>query len=295
MARKPRIHYQNAIYHVIARGNNKEPIFFDSEDKAKYLSLINKYKSKYNFELYAYVFMDNHVHLLICVNEIPLSKIMQGIQQTYTLYFNKKYQHVGHVFQQRYKAFICDNNAYLLKLVCYIHQNPLRARISETLEYDWSSHKDYMTGQGKVANPAFILHILSDDANRSIQRYAEMVSQEQPCPEEVKTIPRSVSEITKSNFIEYPQLAIDGDKTDAGEKPTFEELASKISKEKQVTLEQLLGKCRIRKVVEARKLLIYQVVEAGVLTRAELAKRLSLDPAVITRGYQQVLMANKQG
>ena len=98
MARKPRIHYENAIYHVIARGNNRENIFLDARDKDKYLELIGKYKQKYGFELFAYVLMDNHVHLLIYIDQISISKIMQGIQQTYTQYYNKKYRHVGHVF-----------------------------------------------------------------------------------------------------------------------------------------------------------------------------------------------------
>ncbi|HWR45763.1 transposase [Sporomusa sp.] len=159
MARKPRIHYEKAIYHVIARGNNKDNIFLDIEDKYKYLDLLDKYKQKYNFELYAYVLMDNHIHLLICVSEIPLAKIMQGVQQTYTLHFNRKYQHVGHVFQQRYKAFLCNNDSYLLTLVCYIHQNPCRANLPAKIGYTWSSHRDYMVGHGRVANPIFALHM----------------------------------------------------------------------------------------------------------------------------------------
>lgn len=99
MARKPRIHYYGAITHSIARGNNKENIFYENADKAKYLDLLKKYRDKYDFLLYAYVLMDNHLHLLIEVRDIPLSGIMHGLQLSYTQYFNKKYGRVGHIFQ----------------------------------------------------------------------------------------------------------------------------------------------------------------------------------------------------
>ncbi|WP_094603811.1 hypothetical protein SPSIL_042210 [Sporomusa silvacetica DSM 10669] len=282
MARKPRVHYEKAIYHVIARGNNKDRIFLDSEDKYKYLDLVDRYRRKYNFEIYAYVLMDNHIHLLICVNDTPLSKIMQGIQQTYTSHFNRKYQHVGHVFQQRYKAILCDNDAYLLKLVCYIHQNPCRANLPDQIGYAWSSHADYMAGHGRTANPTFILHMFSGDIRQAIQLYAEMIPQEQTDPSDImkKLSGYESSEPTPIEYVKTTDIS--------GEKQTFEEFTYYVAEEMQVPLEQLLGKCRIRKVVEARNILIYRVVESEVCTRAELAKKLGLDPAAITRGYQRV-------
>ena len=89
MARKPRVHYEGALYHVITRGNNKEKIFGEENEKEEYLRIIKKYKDRYGFKLYAYCIMDNHAHLLIEVGNIPLSKIMQGIQQVYTQRYNR--------------------------------------------------------------------------------------------------------------------------------------------------------------------------------------------------------------
>lgn len=80
MARKQRVHYEGALYHVICRGNNREYVFGKEEDKKIYLETVIRYKKKYNFKLYAYCIMGNHVHLLIEVDKVPLSKIMQGIQ-----------------------------------------------------------------------------------------------------------------------------------------------------------------------------------------------------------------------
>jgi putative transposase len=69
--------------------------------------------------------MGNHIHLLLETRDVPLSRIMQGINQSYTLYFNRKYREVGHLFQGRYKAILCDRDAYLLSLLKYIHNNPV--------------------------------------------------------------------------------------------------------------------------------------------------------------------------
>ena len=97
MARKPRVE-SGAFYHVICRGNQRQAIFRDDRDRKYYLQRLETYRKRYGFTLYAYVLMSNHVHLLIETGEIPLSKIMQGLQFTYTRYFNRKYRKVGHLF-----------------------------------------------------------------------------------------------------------------------------------------------------------------------------------------------------
>jgi putative transposase len=130
MARKPRIYYPGALYHVIVKGNNGEDVFKEESHKNKYLDIIASYKTMMGFILYAYCIMDNHAHLLIEVRDIPLSKIMQRIQQVYTQWFNHKYKRTGHVFQQRYKALLCDKDSYLLQLVRYIHNNPVKADLT---------------------------------------------------------------------------------------------------------------------------------------------------------------------
>src|SRR3990172_4452100 len=146
MARKPRIEYEGAFYHVITRGNQRQRIFTDPLDYRKYLDILSAYKQRYHFYLYAYVLMTNHVHLLIETKDVLLSKILQGVNQRYTMYFNRKYKTVGHLFQGRYKAILCDRDRYLLALLKYIHHNPLRAQIVETSgKYPWSSYRAYLT------------------------------------------------------------------------------------------------------------------------------------------------------
>ena len=116
MARKPRVHFPGALYHVISRGNQRQDIFFEDKDLKTFLSYLSEYKTRYPFYLYAYSLMKNHFHLLLEVHGTPLSKIMQSLLFRYTRYFNKRYGKMGHLFQGRYKAILCDKDAYLLRL-----------------------------------------------------------------------------------------------------------------------------------------------------------------------------------
>ena len=144
MSRKPRIHYPGALYHVVARGNQRQDIFISEADFRTYLAYLSEYKEKYHFHLYAYALMKNHLHLLLEVEQIPLFRIMHVLQFRYTRYFNKRYGKVGHLFQGRYKAILCDKDVYLLELVRYIHLNPIRAKAVDDPEgYPWISHAAY--------------------------------------------------------------------------------------------------------------------------------------------------------
>ena len=129
MTRKVRVEYPGAFYHVMTRGNRKEAIFKDDRDRLKFLQKLLEYKEKFGFVLYAYTLMKNHIHLLIETKDAPLSKIMQGLLQSYTQWYNGKYRTVGHLFQGRYKAILCDKKVYLLNLIRYIHLNCARAGI----------------------------------------------------------------------------------------------------------------------------------------------------------------------
>ena len=142
MPRAARITLENACYHIITRGNQKQLVFLDSHDYEKYLHILTKYKKRYKFKLYCFCLMPNHTHLIIEVDEpFKLKKIMQCLNLSYTLYFNSKYSKVGHLWQDRFKSKIIQKDAYLLECINYIEANPLRASLTSTLnEYPWSSY-----------------------------------------------------------------------------------------------------------------------------------------------------------
>lgn len=178
--RKPRIEYPGALFHVIARGNQRQKVFLDDGDHAWYLKLLGEYLEGREFNLYAYCLMSNHVHLLIEQRGVyPLSKYMQRLQSAYTGFFNRKHHLVGHLFQGRYKAILVDKDAYLLELVRYIHLNPHRAHMENAVSYPWTSHRQYL-GKDRVpvarVQTGEVLTMFSKVkavARRKYQRYLE--------------------------------------------------------------------------------------------------------------------------
>ena len=177
MARKPRIHYPSACYHIILRGNGGQDIFFSSKDRTKFYFLLQEGIERFEHRIHAFCLMTNHVHLVGQVGEAPLSKIMQNVTFRYTRYINSRKKRIGHLFQGRYKALLIDMDTYMLELVRYIHNNPVRAKITETADqYIFSSHQAYL---GKENVPwlttDFVLSQFARQKKRSIKLYHDFI------------------------------------------------------------------------------------------------------------------------
>lgn len=161
-------------YHIIIRGINKQDIFYDEEDRLKFLKELMKVKEKYKFNIYAFVLMTNHVHLAICDNNDKISQIMHRICLIYAMYFNKKYERVGHVFQNRFKNICIDTEKYLLDLVRYIHNNPQNAGICNHSRYKWSSYCEYVGDlHDKITDTEFVLKLFNEDRKEAVKRFKE--------------------------------------------------------------------------------------------------------------------------
>jgi putative transposase len=145
MPRHPRVHAPGVLYHVMARGNNGQKVFYGAGDYEAFLEQLLVVKGRYPFYLYAYVLMPNHFHLLLEVQESPTARIMQSLLTGYVRRFNRTHRHKGHLFQGRYKAILCDRDSYLMELVRYIHLNPLRAKmVKRPGQWQWSGHGEYL-------------------------------------------------------------------------------------------------------------------------------------------------------
>ncbi|MEO8431104.1 MAG: transposase [Acidobacteriota bacterium] len=142
MARPPRLEFPGAVYHVTARGNERRSVFRDDRDREEYLARVARYRERFRFEVLAYCLMTNHVHLALRCGPIPLSRIMAGLHSTYTQWFNCRHRRVGHLFQGRYKAFLVQEDRYLVALIRYIHRNPVEAKlVARASDYPWSSDR----------------------------------------------------------------------------------------------------------------------------------------------------------
>ncbi len=149
MSRPYRLQGENCFYHITSRGDDRKSIFISGYDYQQFLKYVSQAKKKYHFYLYAYVLMSNHYHLLIETTQPNLSRIMHDINSAYTIYYNKKRNRCGHLFQGRYKSILVDKDNYLLELTRYIHLNPVRAKmVSRPEEYTWSSYQGYLKRAG---------------------------------------------------------------------------------------------------------------------------------------------------
>lgn len=182
MPRRPREKSETGIYHIILRGSNKLEIFHDDEDSMRFLDILEKYKKKSGMEIYGWCLMGNHIHLLLGEGTEELSVTMKRIGVSFVWYYNSKYGTTGHLFQDRYRSEKVENDEYLLTVVRYIHQNPVKAGIVKRAEgWKWSSCLGYY---GKRSYPSrlldkeFVLRIFSDDKNTAITRFKEFNERE---------------------------------------------------------------------------------------------------------------------
>lgn len=144
MARPLRIEFKGALHHILSRGNERRDIFLGDDDYKVFLGVLEEMSDRFEVDIFAYVLMSNHYHLLIRTNQDNLSKSMQWAGTTYTRRFNLKHFRNGHLFQGRFKSILVENNSYLTRASCYIHRNPLRAGIVKRLsDYKWSSYNAY--------------------------------------------------------------------------------------------------------------------------------------------------------
>jgi putative transposase len=142
--RQARLDVPGALHHVMVRGINKSAIFQDDQDKALFLERLGQKVIEGKCAIYAWVIMENHVHLLFKSGQRGICAIMRKLLMWYAQYFDRRHGRTGHLFENRYKSILCEEDPYLLALVRYIHVNPFRAKIVTHLEeldqYSWSGH-----------------------------------------------------------------------------------------------------------------------------------------------------------
>ncbi len=234
--------------------------------------------------------MTNHVHLVIQVSDAPLSKIMQNLSFRNTKYINKKKNRIGHLFQGRYKTILVDADAYLLELVRYIHNNPLRANlVKDPADYPWSSHRIYLGldslpflttdsvlgqfgTQLKTCRKNYLLFVLKGDTNKAEQR-KEFYTGEHDS--RVFGDERFLGKVL--NISPSPQKTVSLDK-----------LVDIVCNKYSITKNDLTGKSRNRRLSEARGVIGWLASEKTSSNLTEVASLLNRDPANISRAVKKI-------
>lgn len=276
MGRKPRIHYPGAVYHVIIRGNNRETVLFDEQHKRKYLSIVALYKDKLGFKLYAFCIMNNHAHLLIEVHDVPLSNIMQRVQQVYTQWFNCKYDRIGHVFQQRYKALLCDKESYLLQLIRYIHHNPVKAKLEGGIDYKWSSHAYYVGKEKGSLVDTDVLGMFAESRREALKQYLLFMNQD---PDEI------IEEIIYKNIDKLrPKIqAVERENADNKKRLNIDEIIEQVCMNENIGVSEITRRTRTQRISDIRKAIVLLSERYCNIMNKELAEKLNLSPSMVSK------------
>jgi putative transposase len=182
MPRQARLDIPGALHHLMLRGINKSSIFEDDQDRSQFLSRLEKNITSADARVYAWVLMTNHVHLLFKSGKQGISQVMRKQLTWYAQYYNHRHRRTGHLFENRYKSVLCDEDNYLLALIRYIHLNPIRAGIVQSIEdldrYPWCGHSAVI---GKQECPwmdtEYVLSQFRDTQRKARNEYRRFVDE----------------------------------------------------------------------------------------------------------------------
>jgi len=293
MARPLRIEFKGALYHILSRGNERRNIFFGDADYKVFLGVLEEMSERFEVDIFAYVLMSNHYHLLIRTNQGNLSKSMQWVGTTYSRRFNLQHFRSGHLFQGRFKSILVQNDAYLMQLSCYIHRNPLRAGLVNRLaDYRWSSYRTYAykASHTKWLNKDLILSQCNrEDSYKAYREKVQKYSEEESKVFEnlrhgiVFGTKRYLNKITKKHLkkesdVELPQLnRIIKDKDPA-------KLLKSAAKVINFNLTKLSQSDRIlKKDIQDRDVLLYFLRGTGLYTNKQIGELFGLTYSAVSR------------
>ena len=291
MARRPRIEFAGAVYHVITRGNNRQKVFKDDRDRNAYLEKLSHCCETKEVKLLCYCLQSNHVHVLVETPKGNLSKFMQPLQTSYTVYFNRRHRHSGHVFEQRYKAFLVDRDNYLLQVSRYLHLNPVAAKLVEKpQDYRWSSYRGYIVpGAVPMISTEAVLDQLGVKRLEQIRKYREYVEGEDPSNEDPVKLPAMNQGIMgDEKFAEQIQGAV---RVKSVKRRSYgqTEIVDAVCRVTKVEARELVRPLRRVRVPTARELLMYIArnhTEAGL---REIADHLGVrDISTVSHGVRRV-------
>ncbi len=279
MARPLRIEFQGAVYHVTSRGDRRESIFADDEDRLSFLAVVEQALSRFDAHMLAYCLMGNHYHFVLRTHQANLSRLMRHVNGVYTQAFNRRHGKVGHLLQGRYNAILVDRDAYLLEVCRYVELNPVRARSVDAPEgWPWSSHRAHV---GASDAPAWLdieeLHgcllgrraVTAGDHRRAVRRYAEWVASAVDVPLWRDALRQQIY-LGDEEFVERMQALADPDRRCAKEIP-------RVQRRNRKSVSQWLACC------PSREEAFYKAYTEGGLSMTVIAAETGLSVSRISR------------
>ena len=307
MARPLRIEYPGAWYHVMNRGRRGENIFFGEKDYEAFLVVLQEAAEVFGFQVAAYCLMSNHYHLLVQTPTGNLSRVMRQINGVYTQRYNRRHKVDGQLFRGRYKSILVEEDSHLLELLRYIHRNPVRAKICNSVEqYPWSSHHGYVSNAKKWEwlHKRFLLGMFAGQAGKAKKAYVEFVQNRDSLEvTEFFSKKNLASVFGSADFVEWLKGKFYQQKLHA-EVPESLQLAPTIADIKKAVCslykenEKVLEQSKRGQVNEPRNLSIYLARRHCGLRLSEIGREFGLEKyssvSSIVMRTEQLISQNKQ-
>ncbi len=283
MARKPRIHFAGALYHVILRGNDRQNIFFQPSDRQLWETILRASMERYQSTIHCFCWMKNHLHMVIQVDEEPLAATIRYAASQYSRKINLFQCRSGHLFERRHRAILVHEDTYLKGLVRYIHYNPVRAgMVAHPGDYRWSSHAIY-TGQ-KTSNWVKTNKVLGAFGPTLLMARAAYVGFMAQGDEEQQSLFRCPVTTDTTAYDSDPGAPVHERRPiNFPQTNTLDAIIQKHLKDTLVTDSQLVGPSKQRKLSRLRYTIAAEAIEKGATTVAEIARRLHRSEAAISQ------------
>jgi len=297
MSRAWRIEYEGALYHLMSRGNDGQDIYLNDADRNLFLETISEMSERFEVDIFAYVLMANHYHLLVKTRRANLKKAMQWFGTTYTRRFNNRNFKKGHLFQGRYKGILVQNDAYAVRLSCYIHRNPLRAGVvSRLIDYKWSSYPVYAydkKGPPWLTTKLIWSYFKGTDKHKQyrekVQKYAK---EEKRLLEDVRHgmilgTEKFLSRVRKQFLPDIPHHELPQQKKLARD-IDIDDVLKKSSEILQVDLDKCIQAKRLHGIDKyKRDLIVYFLWNRGVMTNEKLGRIFNISHSAISHSAKR--------
>lgn len=320
MPRKARIDAPGAVQHIISRGIERRDIFFDDTDRDHFVERFGLIIAETRTICYAWALIPNHFHLLLKTGKVPISTVMQKLLTGYAVTFNRRHQRAGHLFQNRYKSILCQEDVYLLELIRYIHLNPLRTGLVNTMSqlnrYKYSGHSCLMGNtRNEWQNTDYVLKLFDDRVSRARTRYHEFVQKgiSMGRREDLTGggLIRSVGGWTTLAALRKNGIHFKGDERILGDSDfvesvlaeqkeryeqryhlkmqgyDFEELVKQIAGVFELSSNRILAPGKHPPRVKARSLLCFYAIKWLQMSGTEVAKRLKMSKSAVSRAVDR--------
>ncbi|MCW9049523.1 MAG: transposase [Deltaproteobacteria bacterium] len=317
MPRQARIDIPGLLQHVIVRGVARTDIFVDDEDREDFVQRLGHLLAETKTLCFAWVLLNNHVHLLLTPTEQPLARFMRRLLTGYAVVFNLRHKRSGHLFQNRYKSIVCDTDAYLLELVRYIHLNPLRAGIVATLddlsEYRWCGHQQLLgKSEHQLIQKDELLSLFSKQRKTAVAHYLQFLAAGLPHDKRLRLSSggRRISQILDTTLQDdalyderilgggiFVEQVLSAAQIDIEAELTLDELIARVAVHCGVVEEDLVWPCRQPEIVRAKALICYLATRRCHISGIDVAKRLGYSNSAVshaTKRGQELLKKDKK-